>query len=69
VKFEVVKDKCATLDKYAVGQSVAVSFNVRGNEYQGKYYVSLQAWKIEAGANVAAPVATPVAEPIGDDPF
>ena len=69
VKFEVVKDKCATLDKYAVGQSVAVSFNVRGNCYLDKYYVSLQAWRIEAGANVAAPVATPVAEPIGDDPF
>jgi hypothetical protein len=69
VKFEVLKDKCATLDKYAVGQSVAVSFNVRGNEYQGKYYVSLQAWQIEAGANVAAPVAPPVADPIADDPF
>ena len=57
VKFEVVKDKCAVLDRYAVGQSVAVSFNVRGNEFRGKYYVSLQAWKIEAGANVAAPVS------------
>jgi hypothetical protein len=69
VKFEVVKDKCATLDKYAVGQSVAVSFNCRGNEFQGKYYVSLQAWKIEAGANVAAPVAPRVADPIRDEPF
>jgi hypothetical protein len=67
VKFEVVKDKCAVLDRYAVGQSVAVSFNCRGQEYNGKYYVNLQAWRIEAGANVAAPVATPVADPIGDD--
>jgi hypothetical protein len=65
VKFEVVKDKCATLDKYAVGQSVAVSFNVRGNCYLDKHYVSLQAWKIEAGAS-DAPVAPPVADPIGD---
>jgi hypothetical protein len=57
VKFEVVKDKCATLDKYAVGQEVTVSFNVRGNEYQGKYFVNLQAWKIEAAPVAAAPVA------------
>jgi len=69
IKFEVVKDKCATLDKYAVGQHVSVSFNAKGNEWGGKFYVSLQAWRIEAGANVAAPVATPVADPIGDEPF
>lgn len=29
-----------------VGQDVDVSFNVQTNEYKGKYYTSLQAWKI-----------------------
>lgn len=58
VKFEVVKDKCETLDKYQVGQEVTVSFNCRGNEYNGKYYVSLQAWKIEAQARIESRVAT-----------
>ena len=47
VKFEVVKEKCALLDRYKIGQELNVHFNVRGNEYAGKYYVSLQAWKIE----------------------
>lgn len=47
VKFELVKDKTSLIDKFTVGQSVTVSFNVKGNEYQGKYFVSLQAWKIE----------------------
>lgn len=46
VKLEVVKDKCTLLDTYAVGSSVEVAFNVRGNEYNGKYYVNLQAWGI-----------------------
>jgi hypothetical protein len=35
-----------------VGQEVDVSFNVQTNEYKGKYYTSLQSWKIfkaEAG--------------------
>ncbi len=54
VKFEVVKDKTSLLDKYAEGQQVTVSFNVRGNCYQEKYFVNLQAWRIEAEA---APVA------------
>ena len=48
VKLEVVKDKCDLLDKLSLGQVIKVGFNVRGNEYNGKYYVNLQAWKIEA---------------------
>ncbi len=58
IKLEVVKEKCAVLDGYKVGQSVVVDLNIRGNEYQGKYYVSLQAWKIAAsGGDEPAPVA------------
>ncbi len=49
VKFEVVKDKVALLDNFGTGQELTVHFNVRGNEYGGKYYVSLQAWKLTAG--------------------
>lgn len=48
VKFELVKDKTGAIDAYKVGQSITVNFNVRGNEYLGKYYVSLQAWKLES---------------------
>ncbi|MBC7980014.1 MAG: DUF3127 domain-containing protein [Armatimonadetes bacterium] len=49
LKFEVVKDKCALLDDYKVDQEVTVSFDIRGNEYNGKYYVNLACWKIQAG--------------------
>lgn len=48
LKFEVVKDKCAILDKYKEGQEVQVSFDIRGNEYNGKYYVNLSCWKLES---------------------
>jgi len=47
VKFECIKDKCALLDGYSVGEKVNVSFNIRGNEYNGRYYVNLQAWRLE----------------------
>lgn len=47
VKFEVIKEKADNLIKFnKVGDIVDVSFNVRGNEYNDKYYVSLQAWKV-----------------------
>jgi len=50
IKFELVKEKCDWLDKFATGQQVNVSFDIRGNEYNGKYYVNLNCWKIQAGA-------------------
>jgi single-strand DNA-binding protein len=46
IKLEFVKDKCDILDKYKIGDSVIVDFNIRGNEFNGKYYVNLQGWKI-----------------------
>ena len=66
IKLEFTKDKCSLLDKYKVGQDVDVSFNLRGNEYNGKYYVNLQAWKIEA-ATVQEPVS--IDGPVDDLPF
>lgn len=47
VKFELVKDKTAILDSFSEGQEVVVHFNLKGNEFNGKYYVSLQGWKVE----------------------
>ena len=47
VGIDFVQDKTTILDKYKVGDSVKVSTNLRGQEYKGKYYVSLQGWRIE----------------------
>ena len=68
IKFEVLKDKCSELDNVREGSDITVHYNIRGNEYNGKYYVSLQAWKWEALAAVHPPVA--VADDDSDDiPF
>ena len=48
LKIEVVKDKCDLLDRLSLGQTLKVAINLRGNEFSGKYYVNLVAWKIEA---------------------
>jgi hypothetical protein len=50
LKFEMVKDKCAILDNYKEGSDVKVNFDIRGNEYNGKYYVNLSCWKLEGGS-------------------
>ena len=47
IPIDFVQDKCDILNNYKVGQEVKVSINIRGNEYNGKYYVSLNGWKIE----------------------
>jgi|SRR5690554_40065 len=71
--FEVFgQEKVDNLTKFnKVGDEVEVEFNVQTNEWEGKYYTSLQAWKIK---KVAVPEAVqetnqPVEEDDGDLPF
>ncbi|MEI7437516.1 MAG: DUF3127 domain-containing protein [bacterium] len=47
IKCECVKERCALLNDVKPGQRVKVSFDLRGNENKGRYFVSLTAWKIE----------------------
>lgn len=46
IPVDFVQDKTALLDAFMIGSDVVVSVNVRANEYNGKYYVSLNGWKI-----------------------
>ncbi len=50
IKFVVMKDKCQMLDEYSEGQDVQVNFDIRGNEYNGKYYVDLNCWKLNGSS-------------------
>jgi len=47
-----------------VGRAVEVSYNIRTNEYNNKYFTSLAAWKINKAEAGAMP---PVAEVAGVD--
>ncbi len=44
---DFVKEKTSILDNYKVGDEVKVSVNLRGTEYNGRYFVNLQGWKID----------------------
>jgi hypothetical protein len=58
ILLEFLQDKIALLDSFSPGQEVTVSFNIRGREYNGRYFNNLAAWKIAAaGAAAEAPNA------------
>ncbi len=48
IKFELIKDKTSAIDRYKEGDTLKVSFNIRGNEFNERFYVNLNAWRIEA---------------------
>ena len=66
VIFQTVNDKMDIITPYGQGQEVTVSFNVRGREYNGKWYNTLDAWKVQGEA--AAPSQQPIEE-TDDLPF
>ena len=47
VKFEFLKDSALILDNVNIGDEVIINFNIRGNEYNGKYYVNLNGQSID----------------------
>ena len=47
---DFVKEKCSVLDRFQVGQTVTISFNLRSNENEnkpGQWFTNPTAWKIE----------------------
>lgn len=48
IKFECVKEKVELVNNLNKGDKVKVTFDIRGREWQGKYFVNLAAWKVES---------------------
>jgi hypothetical protein len=47
ILFQTINDKMDVLESLGVGQQVEVSYNVRGREFNGRYYNTLDAWKVQ----------------------
>ena len=50
VAVEFTQDKCELLDKYSVNEEITIYFNLRGREWNGKYFTNLNGWRIESDA-------------------
>lgn len=59
IKFQLTQDRCSLIDTYNEGDEIKVSFDLRGREWNEKYFTNLNAWKIEAGAPAAQAGAPP----------
>ncbi len=62
IKLECLKEKASILDGIETGRQVKVWFDINGREYNGRYFVNLNAWRLEAGDG-SKPADTP---PAGD---
>ena len=68
IKFQLVQDRCDILDAYQEGDEIKVFFDLRGREWNEKFFTNLNAWRIEKTSNeVAAPQAPPA--PAAEAPF
>lgn len=54
INLEFVQDKISLLDNLRVGQQVTVTFDLRGREYNGRYFNNLQGWKVAAATSERA---------------
>jgi len=50
VAVEFTQDKCELLDKYSLNEEITIHFNLRGREWNGKYFTNLNGWRIESDA-------------------
>lgn len=55
INLEFLQDKVSMLDSIQTGQELTVHFDIRGREYNGRYFNNLVGWKIEAGEAAPAP--------------
>ena len=46
VKFQLTQDKCTLIDDYREGDEISVEFNLRGREWNDRYFTNLDAWRI-----------------------
>ncbi|MEP6796006.1 MAG: DUF3127 domain-containing protein, partial [Saprospiraceae bacterium] len=63
IKFQLVQDRCEIIDPIAEGSDIKVYFDLRGREWQGKYFTNLQAWRVESAGS-----ETKSRQPAGDFP-
>jgi hypothetical protein len=65
IMLEFTQDKCDLLDSASIGDSALIAFNIRGREWNGKYFTRLEGWNIK----IESLNKTPLHEVNDDLPF
>ena len=65
VHFEVFGEDRIKANPCQLDDIVTVSFDIESREFNGRWYTSIRAWKIQQGiVDAAAPQVVPVAQPV-----
>jgi len=59
ISIEFIKDAGQKLDALEVGQECTVTFDLRGREHNGRWFNSLNGWKLDAGSPPAPSAPAP----------
>ncbi len=71
-------DRADSLNSFAIGSELSVSFDIESREYNGRWYTNVKAWKIEGKAGASSSENPPLPsgselppppEPTDDLPF
>lgn len=69
VHFEVFGEDRVKNNQCNIDDIVTVSFDIESREFNGRWYTSIRAWRIQQGVVTAeAPAAAPVAAPVAAAP-
>ena len=76
-KFQLVQDRVSAIDPFSEGDQIKVFFDLKGREWQGKYFTNLNCWRIERASGAtsspaptqSAPAARPPAAVSSSDSF
>jgi len=70
IKFQLTQDRCDLINNFKEGDTVKVSFDLRGREWNERYFTNLNAWRIDAVAAEATPQPVEATgPPTGFDPI
>lgn len=68
IKFQLVQDKCNLLDDYQEGELIKVYFDLRGREWNEKFFTNLNAWRLDRPKEKAVPPSAAASGNSGDFP-
>ncbi len=47
LKFQLTQDRCSLIDPFELNDEILVHFDLRGREWNDKFFTNLNAWRLE----------------------
>ena len=66
IKMDCLKEKVEMLQNLSEGDAVKVSFDLRGREWNDRFYVDLTAWKIDATSQTTEGATETIPDAVDD---